>query len=531
MHTLFLGHLRRHCRDIWGMDVKIDDGDGILFDDSVSEKAMEKAWTILKRGKFSRVEALLKPVLRQLCRETQAMRYGDTKPKLLRNLREYVRTSLKFSSSVLALMFAICREFARAKAKRSQKKKTRVLGRVTLLEARHDMASMELPSWMSTPPKEIGSTEHGKPSADEWRTFCTVNLVSTLIRLWGSDPPDSRRYKMLVNFMDLVTAVKLGSMRTTTPDRIAEYKTHMLRYLKTLLELYQGTTISPGQHLSIHMATLMERFGPTHAWRCWAFERYNYLLQRIPTNMKHGEMEGTMFRVFTMGQNLRGLFCAETLPKSLHGLIPRFHSLFVTGSRGGTLTSDILAFDDSYNQAANAKPWDVRNTVGIPADIFSLLRQHILRSRPDDSSSTIRNAVHVRASWNRLGELLKPASVSPRDSNIIFHSAGGDWSAGRIRTIFDHSSDSETAETFFVVDAYRPLSKTDVPHDPYRKFPIAGGRLFYKSFTGSPVLLTANDIKCHFASSPQKANGIKEQCIHALPLDKVCPHFPGHPAC
>ncbi|KIK31552.1 hypothetical protein CY34DRAFT_103141, partial [Suillus luteus UH-Slu-Lm8-n1] len=37
-----------------------------------------------------------------------------------------------------------------------------------------------------------------------------------------------------------------------------------------------------------HFGELLQRFGPTHAWRCWIFERINYTLQQIPTNKKFG---------------------------------------------------------------------------------------------------------------------------------------------------------------------------------------------------------------------------------------------------
>jgi hypothetical protein len=94
---------------------------------------------------------------------------------------------------------------------------------------------------------------------------------------------------MLDNFMHLVTAVKLASMRSMNAERIRSYTHHMHMYLTSLLDLYPDTTITPYQHLALHMPTFLKRFGPTHSWRCWPFERYNYLLQKIPTNMKFSQ--------------------------------------------------------------------------------------------------------------------------------------------------------------------------------------------------------------------------------------------------
>jgi hypothetical protein len=161
-----------------------------------------------------------------------------------------------------------------------------VLGKETLAEVRADMEVLSLPSWVSHAPRNPGAANRGKFTADQWRSFCTINLVFTLTRLWGPEPEGSRKRLMLDNFMHLVTAVKLASMRCMSAERIRSYADHMHQYLTSLLKLYPDTTIMPYQHLALHMPTFLERFGPTHAWRCWPFERYNYLLQKIPTNMK-----------------------------------------------------------------------------------------------------------------------------------------------------------------------------------------------------------------------------------------------------
>ena len=174
------------------------------------------------------------------------------------------------------------------KSKSYKHRKTRVLGRQTLSEIRKDMKRTQFPSWMSTAPAHPGESKWGKFSADQWRTFCTQVLPITLIRLWGSKPKGSRERDMLDNFMHLVSAIKLATMRKMTPSRIAQYEHHMHTYLQTLLKLYPDITITPYQHLSLHFGSLLERFGPTHAWRCFPFERYNYVMQQIPTNQKFG---------------------------------------------------------------------------------------------------------------------------------------------------------------------------------------------------------------------------------------------------
>lgn len=162
------------------------------------------------------------------------------------------------------------------------------LGSNVLARIREDNDRMSLPSWVGRLPPRIGSSQHGKLSADQYRTICTVNLVTSLIPLWGIAPDGSKWKMVLDNFMDLVAAVKIAHLRVLTPKHINKYQTLMHRYLRALQQLYPHAPITSLQHMSLHLPDLMKRFGPVHAWRCFAFERYNGVLQNIPTNYKFG---------------------------------------------------------------------------------------------------------------------------------------------------------------------------------------------------------------------------------------------------
>lgn len=145
-----------------------------------------------------------------------------------------------------------------------------------------------LPNWMSAAPTHIGDGKHGKIHADQWRSFCTVHLVITLPRIWGNLPADDRRREMLVNFMQLATATKVATMRSITNEMIQIYKDNMLSYLCGVVDLFPGVALVPNQHLSLHLPELLEDFGPTHSWRTFPIERFNFLLQQTNTNRKFG---------------------------------------------------------------------------------------------------------------------------------------------------------------------------------------------------------------------------------------------------
>ena len=94
---------------------------------------------------------------------------------------------------------------------------------------------------------------------------------------------------MLENYIHLVTAIKLATKRRITSEDIAGYEFHMHAYLKSLLVLYPSSSLTPYQHLALHFGPFLTRFGPTHAWRCYPFERYNHIMQRTPNNQRFGE--------------------------------------------------------------------------------------------------------------------------------------------------------------------------------------------------------------------------------------------------
>lgn len=81
--------------------------------------------------------------------------------------------------------------------------------------------------------------------------------------------------------------------------------------------------------------------------------------------------------------------------------------------------------------------------------------------------------------------------------------------------------DTRTRKLFIVVDTYVDLNAADAVHDPYRLFPVAGGRLFYNRFFPEHCLVTEDNIFCHFARAEQVLPGSATECILALPLDKV----------
>ncbi|EPS92416.1 hypothetical protein FOMPIDRAFT_1089163, partial [Fomitopsis schrenkii] len=174
-----------------------------------------------------------------------------------------------------------------------------------LAEIHNDMRRTVVPSWVDPAPRNLGTKERGKLSADQWFSACTINFPFTLIRLWGKKV--GREADMLRNYMDLVTAVVTSSMLEINDDHIRTYEEAILRYLTGIKALYKEAEIKANHHMALHVGAFLRRFGPVHSMRTFFSERMNFVLQRTNSNSKFGELETTFMTSACRAANLRSL--------------------------------------------------------------------------------------------------------------------------------------------------------------------------------------------------------------------------------
>ncbi len=95
MHSLLLGDLKRHCREIWGMDFRLDDDEYHVTPDGksyfVSEDELRRGRHVLEHGTDKDVASLSYNIIRMLCKDTGSIRYSNkTKGQLIPALLQYV---------------------------------------------------------------------------------------------------------------------------------------------------------------------------------------------------------------------------------------------------------------------------------------------------------------------------------------------------------------------------------------------------------------------------------------------------------
>ncbi|KAI9061491.1 hypothetical protein FKP32DRAFT_1575884 [Trametes sanguinea] len=610
MHNLYLGLVKRHCRDIWGMDVDAEDGDGTINHKKKAPKAprsedMDKGLLSLYHGSVAELKRHSKAVLWHLCEERDIRRAG-TISQMARALDDWVHAaevqraekSLLTSKNIKSLsryrkaaLIALClkyevpfdgvratlatrlthfqalehtsavqaegespRNAIPAEDKQSthpgpgrtqdknagdapKRRKAPALGREAFAAIREIREVMQLPSWINPVPRGFGTVEHGKLSADQWHTACTVLLPVALISLWGAEA--GRKHDMLNNFMDLVTAVVFAGMWHLSPEHIDIFEAHMLRYLTQLKELYKEASIVPNHHYSLHLPDYMRFFGPVHGWRAFVFERFNYMLQRLNTNLTFGEMENTFMKSSCRASNLKALLQSAGLQDSLGEFLKTYRALSGEDERGMRLDSILRSLDASFVPASlesRGKPivLDDRLYAGLlaavqppsssadPVYVDSTVAtkqpgQRYLSRNAEDQTGIIIRSIHYR-----------PSNTSPRDSNIQFRRAPEDTRkvAGCIRRIFSHRRKSAEGtwleEVFLAVEELEELSVPDAKLDNFRKFPLVGGSLYYDRFSPDLRIIRPSQVVCHVARTPLKVPGISGTCVHILPLDRVC---------
>ncbi|KAJ3547089.1 hypothetical protein NMY22_g1789 [Coprinellus aureogranulatus] len=424
-------------------------------------------------------------------------------------------------------------------AKRAQ---TAVLGAGVLSEYKNDRQNMVLPPWVSRAPAKAGHPEHGKLSADQWRVLCTINLPVTLIRLWGTQDPQSRWYKMLRNFLDLVTAVEIASRTSITENDIKEYERLMHRYLTDLKELYQDASISPNHHIALHLGDIMRNFGPTPEYRAFFMERCNFTLQSVNTNRQSGEVEMTMMRTICRGANLIALIEHPDV-KPLLGDLRRSLSALNDDQRGTRIHDAIPTNAETRLPGFGTQQL---RTCELDADLFTALQNFLNNSGgpryvPYDTDHLGKSApgqhfLHTKAQMmpkvTLQGVQYHSHKSSIGASHVVVRLPTSDGAVLRqpaqIQHILRHVRQEEENmkdEIFIAVKYLQPLSRLEAANDPYRKFEHYGS-LWKRDLTKDLYVIHPSQVVSHFARTEMTLLTVSSSPLyHVLPLDKVRRQF------
>ncbi|KAI0650198.1 hypothetical protein C8Q79DRAFT_923554 [Trametes meyenii] len=352
--------LRHHCRDVWGINVK----DGSRDTKKVHPHSPEEQTKWLA----SLVNALHKGSLKKLlqARKGYLVALAELNGVVPRSKKftktEYAQALLKWvngphdvlASILIPPVFNDATSDFHLAENEYDISKFRVLDNDTIRRLREDIATTIFPSWMERPPRNFGSPSHGKLKADQWRTACTVSMVITLTRLWGSSGVEH-----------------LATRRSMSHSRAARFDYHINRYLSSLRTNFDHNLV-PNHHLSLHLQQCLELFGPVHAWWSFPFERFIGMLQRLNINHKSNQMPSTFMRYFYIGSNVRWLMASTEWPEAdvYERMMQRYHEAFRDAAKG-TRRTDFASYPGQ--PAATTTAYDEKKETSLSRDIYNTL--------------------------------------------------------------------------------------------------------------------------------------------------------------
>ncbi|KAJ3859902.1 hypothetical protein EV359DRAFT_85892 [Lentinula novae-zelandiae] len=391
-----------------------------------------------------------------------------------------------------------------------------VIGKDLLEEIWADMKRTVLPNWIQPPPSQWGTSASGKLSADEYKVICSISLVITLIRVWGyknDEGVESRRFKMLENFLDLVHSMRVLFFRETSQKSRAYYKSHILKYLRGVLELYPDFTLKPNHHHAVHVVTDLETMGPGHAHSTPVFERINHSLQQLNTNRRLGEVETTMLTSYCREANLQVILDHNTdLQGEINEAITALTDIDREDHRGIFAGTDLVAWASTEFKAS---PACIAEST-LDCIIYHLCNIYgVSSSHWDGKVSRQVNTVGGVAA----GRVIYSPAI--HQNSVVFRN-NGRVCAGTIEQVINHSHPHPVTRkmisiTYLKVIIMEPI---DVDDDLYRRLDC--GWLCYQNPGAATKNLTVplSHIVSHFVRTDLSFRIRGKSITHVYPVPK-----------
>lgn len=149
-----------------------------------------------------------------------------------------------------------------------------LLTEVSLSEIDQRAKLIQVPSGIGRLPTNI-SSNYGGFKADQWRTWITIYSP---VLLKGILPNEH-----LQCWMIYVRACSILSQRILKKSDLATADLLLLKYCEKFQELYGEDNCTMNLHLHLHLKETFLDFGPSHAFWCFPFERYNGILGSFST--------------------------------------------------------------------------------------------------------------------------------------------------------------------------------------------------------------------------------------------------------
>lgn len=222
-----------------------------------------------------------------------------------------------------------------------------------------------------------------------------------------------------------------------------------------------------------------------------------------------------------MTQRLKGLVStcdSDVMGHRLKPFVDRLEDYFNPTIKGTVF--EHLTVMDMQDVSQGEECWLEKDVLQCLGDL--LIRRGNLSDTDRVGGSHVQPHAKARQynKFTQCGAIFSPSSFSVRDSRVVI--SKGDWYAGRIKQIFAYPSGSSSKlDTYFVIQRFKELSDQEALQDPYRNYPLVGGRLYHLNLEDKIEVVPSQEITAHFAHTLHDEKEFGFPCFHALPLDKV----------
>jgi len=150
------------------------------------------------------------------------------------------------------------------------------LDKMAVIQARVD--SFTAPTGVGRIPRKI-ATSFGGFTAEQWKNW--VNLYSMFALR------DLLPHEHYVCWQTFVLACFTLSKKAISTVELQKTDLLLLKFCKTVEQLYGTEVITPNMHLCCHLADCINDYGSVYNFWLFSFERYNGILGNYPTNKRH----------------------------------------------------------------------------------------------------------------------------------------------------------------------------------------------------------------------------------------------------
>ncbi len=251
-------------------------------------------------------------------------------------------------------------------------------------------------------------------------------------------------------------------------------------------------------------------------------------------------MPVTFMRYFYIASNIRRLMNTMDWPDAPEytEMLDAFKSAF-GDSILGTRVVDSLPSRSPTADAESAGKYEIDHEEPLAASVYDALLQALnTLGERFVSAYSLRSSTRTRPTLNPNGQEVPSVTRQKityatsekgiRNSFVLFRtrepSGESHVRAGQISKIYMHArgtAGKKVVEPFLLIKAYQPLDESDVPKDPYRRWPDINTELYYNEFEEEARMVRLQDVITHFAAHVYTPEDISRECIVVRNLDRV----------